>query len=118
MAPKKDQCCADDSLDAAAALDLFLQARLIVGFHPDQATEACIDLARVLGIPWAVVPCCVFPSEFPLRRLNEKRVRTFKELIEYLQNKVPEARVATLPFYETNTSKNLVLYTLPEDVHG
>ena len=44
--------------------------KLVVGFHPDQATEPCIDLAMVLGVPFCVVPCCVFPSEFPDRRLR------------------------------------------------
>jgi hypothetical protein len=43
--------------------------KLIVGFHPDQATESCIDLAKILNIPFCIVPCCVFPSEFPNRRL-------------------------------------------------
>ena len=54
-------------------LDLLASGRikLIMGFHPDQATEPCIDLARVLGIPYCVVPCCVFPSEFPDRRVRQ-----------------------------------------------
>jgi hypothetical protein len=56
-------------VDAETALDVILRARLIVGFHPDQATDACIDLAKVLNIPFAVVPCCVFPSEFPHRTI-------------------------------------------------
>lgn len=61
-----------DDDEAKMALDLLTSGRikLIVGFHPDQATEPCIDLARVLGIPYCVVPCCVFPSEFPNRRVR------------------------------------------------
>jgi hypothetical protein len=58
--------------DSDGILDLLSSGRikLIVGFHPDQATEPCIDLAKVLGIPYCVVPCCVFPAEFPNRRLR------------------------------------------------
>jgi hypothetical protein len=57
-------------LDALAALRLFSSSiKLIVGFHPDQATEACMDLAVLLNIPFCVVPCCVFPNEFPNRNI-------------------------------------------------
>ena len=55
--------------DAQMALQYILQAKLIVGYHPDQATDACFTLAQLLNIPVCVVPCCVFPSEFPHRRL-------------------------------------------------
>eukprot|EP00929_Paragymnodinium_shiwhaense_P014384 TRINITY_DN12228_c0_g1_i2.p1 TRINITY_DN12228_c0_g1~~TRINITY_DN12228_c0_g1_i2.p1 ORF type:complete len:259 (+),score=52.91 TRINITY_DN12228_c0_g1_i2:77-853(+) len=46
--------------DPAVALELFRRASLILGFHADQATEPCIDLAVQLRIPFAVCPCCVF----------------------------------------------------------
>ena len=35
--------------------------------HPDQATEPIVDLALRLGVPFAVVPCCVYPGLFPFR---------------------------------------------------
>lgn len=41
--------------DPAEALCVFQSLDLIVGFHPDQATEATIDLALLLKIPFAVV---------------------------------------------------------------
>lgn len=92
---------------------------LVVGFHPDQATEACLDLARRLGVPFAVCPCCVFPSEFPWRQVDDgdgrkKRVRTHAQLIEYLKKKCEGVREATLQFDKTG-GKNVVLYTLPGD---
>lgn len=34
---------------------------IIVGLHPDQATDAIVDCALQLGKPFAAVPCCVFP---------------------------------------------------------
>merc|ERR1712176_1336557 len=46
--------------DAEEASRLLKSACLILGFHPDQATEPCIDLALWLRIPFAVCPCCVF----------------------------------------------------------
>ena len=41
--------------DPVEALSVFQSLDLIVGFHPDQATEATIDLALLLKIPFAVV---------------------------------------------------------------
>eukprot|EP00936_MAST-01D_sp_MAST-1D-sp1_P000376 g376.t1 len=58
---------------------------LLIGMHPDQATEAIIDAALQLGKPFAVVPCCVYPTLFPLRRLpNGKPVVSYEDFIQYL----------------------------------
>lgn len=101
-------------IGAAAALKIILETRLVVGFHPDQATEACIDLALLLNVPFCVVPCCVFPSEFPERKTNGgTRVKTHPQLVEYLMRKTDEIRQASLNFHFSETAKNLVLYTLP-----
>ena len=35
---------------------------LIIGMHPDEATESIVDNAIHHQIPFAVVPCCVFPK--------------------------------------------------------
>lgn len=45
---------------AAEAATVFTTAQLIVGFHPDQATEPSIDLALMLEIPFVICPCCTF----------------------------------------------------------
>lgn len=34
---------------------------LVLGLHPDQATDSIVDFAMQYGKPFAVVPCCVFP---------------------------------------------------------
>ncbi|KAL7566415.1 hypothetical protein ACA910_000898 [Epithemia clementina (nom. ined.)] len=98
-------------------LDILFKSRLIVGFHPDQATEALMDLAMVLQVPLAVVPCCVFPSEFPNRTNpeNGNRVRTYHEFMEYLKQRFPLVREAWLDFHFTETAKSRVLFTLPGD---
>jgi len=98
---------------AQEALETILSAKLVVGFHPDQATDAGIDLAKELDIPYCVVPCCVFPSEFPNRRLADgSRVRCYSELIQYLQERhAPSIRTESLNFHFTDTAKNLVLYS-------
>jgi hypothetical protein len=103
-----------DIVDATRALQTILKAKLVVGFHPDQATDASIDLAEELGIPFCVVPCCVFPSEFPNRRLADgSRVRCYSQLLEYLKSKAERMQAAKLAFHFTETAKNIALYTLP-----
>jgi len=47
---------------------LLRDCSLIVGLHPDGATDPIVDTAIRLGKPFCVVPCCVFPRTFPLRR--------------------------------------------------
>jgi len=34
---------------------------LVLGLHPDQATDSIVDFALQFNKPFAVVPCCVFP---------------------------------------------------------
>ena len=102
--------------EADTALQTILDIELVVGFHPDQATDYCIELANLLHIPWCIVPCCVFPAEFPHRRLqNGDRVRDYQQLIVYLREQHPEAKTGYLEFSFTETAKNLVLYTTPAD---
>ena len=48
--------------------DAIARCDVLVGMHPDQATEPVVDAAIALGKPFAVVPCCVFPELFPDRR--------------------------------------------------
>ena len=99
-------------IDPFKALNILLDTKLIVGFHPDQATGACIDLALLLDISYCVVPCCVFPSEFKDRLTPQgTRVRTYTELIAFLQTKDPiHMKTAELKFYGTHTARNIVLY--------
>ncbi|KAG0262705.1 hypothetical protein BG011_009835 [Mortierella polycephala] len=44
-------------------------ASIMVGLHPDQATEPIVRAALKIGKPFAVIPCCVFGRENPHRRL-------------------------------------------------
>jgi hypothetical protein len=57
-------------------------ASLLVGMHPDQATEFIVSCALALHKPWAVVPCCVFGREFPTRRLDVREKTMFTALVE------------------------------------
>jgi hypothetical protein len=110
---REDETCSEGKITVAKdALETIVSAKLIVGFHPDQATDASINLAMELGIPFCVVPCCVFPADFPDRKLDDgSRVRCYTQLIEYLKAKSPSIQTAALNFHFTETAKNLALYT-------
>ncbi|RLN52571.1 hypothetical protein BBJ29_000258 [Phytophthora kernoviae] len=98
-------------LEDANNAQLVNQASLLLGMHPDEATDAILDVAIKLGKPFAVVPCCVFGNTFPERRLaNGSKVLSYENLVEYLEAKHPNIEKAFLPF----DGKNLVLFRRPQ----
>ena len=50
----------------------YSRQEMLIGMHPDQATEPIIDMALKYQKPFAVVPCCVFAHENPHRRLKNQ----------------------------------------------
>lgn len=95
-------------------LELLREASIIVGMHPDQATEAIVDLALRSAKPFAVVPCCVFSADSPNRRLEDGRtVVNYTQFVRYLLEKGRKAgrvvEAQTLPF----DGKNVVLFAKP-----
>lgn len=80
------------------------ECSVVVGMHPDQATEPMVDLALLLGVPFAVVPCCVYSKLFPGRALRDGTpVRSHATLVSYLCEKDPEIHVKKLDFEGKNT---------------
>ena len=104
---------------------------IIVGLHPDEATEAIVDAALRTGAAFAVVPCCVFPSLFAWRRLEGESdpwasaincqasgdgspVVSYEEFCTYLQQKVRRAgRRCDVGFLNLQ-GKNRVLFSRAE----
>ncbi len=88
---------------------------LVVGLHPDEATEALVDVAVSASVPFAVVPCCVFARSFPGRRMRgdsdqEEEPRTYEEFCRYLGQKAEGVREARLGF----RGRDKVLYWTPK----
>ena len=78
----------------------------IVALHPDEATDAIVDLAVQLRIPFVIVPCCVFFRLFSHRRKptnSSEPVSTYQDLLEYLMAKHESIQRTTLPFEGANT---------------
>jgi hypothetical protein len=95
----------------------------VAALHPDQATDAALEYALERGLPWAIVPCCVFPELFSERRLKRggasgrgngdddssasQPVRSYEDLVAWLLERGgPSASSAMLPF----VGRNVVVY--------
>lgn len=86
---------------------LFKDCSLVVGLHPDQATEPILDFAVQQQLPFAVMPCCVFPRLFAHRQLQQGDgsfvpVVAYDELVEYLVQR-GSAKKGVLDFEGANT---------------
>eukprot|EP00163_Fabomonas_tropica_P003042 TRINITY_DN12523_c0_g1_i1.p1 TRINITY_DN12523_c0_g1~~TRINITY_DN12523_c0_g1_i1.p1 ORF type:complete len:515 (-),score=46.57 TRINITY_DN12523_c0_g1_i1:163-1707(-) len=73
-------------------------ATVIACMHPDAATEPALDIALTLSRPYAIVPCCIFPSSG--HRMS------WDAFIAHLKSKDPGMQEAYLNF----EGKNMVLY--------
>ena len=75
----------DDSVSWGNVRDVVQNCSLIVGLHPDQATDAILRFALSTGKPFAIVPCCVYSKDFPHRRLEDgSRVKSYESLVRYI----------------------------------
>lgn len=76
----------------------------VIGLHPDQATEPIVDFALKNNKPFAVVPCCVFPNQYPNRRIM-KNMKVRKEEGKHALGKyVPVASQSDEVYDETQSS--------------
>jgi hypothetical protein len=101
----------DTGSNSASLADIVYGCSVVVALHPDQAAEASIRLALDLQKPFAVVPCCVYAAEFPKRKLKGNPVRSYHELLEYLQQMDPRIQRIDLDF----EGKNTLLFMTPDD---
>lgn len=83
----------------------FAGSSTVVGMHPDQATEPIVRFALQHGLPFAVVPCCVFRNAFSERRFQGRPVRTREDLIGFLKELAPGSRLEWLPFIGANQAR-------------
>lgn len=99
-------CCFNDET-LKLHTELFANCSVLVGMHPDEATEAIVDAALALTKPFAVVPCCVMSRMFPDRQCQDGTpVDTYDTFITYLIEKHSSIQRAFLPF----AGRNQVIY--------
>lgn len=106
------------SQEAEEFLTFLNSARVVLGLHPDEATEGIVDWAIEQKRGFCIVPCCVFARLFPNRRLADdsaagsRQVRTHQDLCEYLQLKHRRIRCTALNF----EGMNVCLWATAEDL--
>ena len=96
---------AEFTADFLEAEDIPLASvKLIVGLHPDEATEPIVATALALDLPFAVIPCCVFAASFPLRRLKDgSSPSSYEDFLTYLKEKDAGIQEEMLSFLGKNT---------------
>jgi len=112
--PSQQQQCLfnHEFSQSEVGLKLLHDCTCIVGMHPDEATDAIMDLAIQYKKPFALVPCCVFPKLFSHRRLaNGKYVQSYEDLCEYIMNRTHNVQQASLDF----EGRNKVFYWIPPE---
>jgi len=87
----------------------------LVGLHPDECTQDILQMALQCNLSVAIVPCCVFPSLFPLRTLQStgQVVQTYDDFLTFLLQQDERLQLATLPFQ----GKNQVIYYRADPKH-
>ena len=94
--------------------ELLRDCSLAVGLHSDEATEPLVEMALRRNLPFAVVPCCVFPGSFPMRRLQSGgSVRSYDDFCRWLLERAPGIESAFLPF----AGRNRVIYRRRAHAH-
>ena len=91
--------------------DLYYTVDIVVGMHPDQATEEILRWATLNRKPFAVCPCCVMPTSFILR---DPSMSKWKWWVGYLKSIVKNTHSVD-EIYLKMKGKNLVLIGVPID---
>lgn len=102
--------------DYEQCIDVIRDCSVVVGMHPDQAAEHIIRFCLANRKPFAIVPCCVYSSQFPKRRHPDTGgpVKEFGHFIEYLVSLDPEGKIAAVQL--DFDGKNIMLYYLADRV--
>jgi hypothetical protein len=85
------------------------ECSVLCGLHPDEATDEIIDIGLAMELPWAVVPCCVFPNFFRSRRIRGRPVRSYEDYCAYIRSKNDDIRETELSF----RGRNKVFFWIP-----
>eukprot|EP01089_Gocevia_fonbrunei_P010997 TRINITY_DN24040_c0_g1_i1.p1 TRINITY_DN24040_c0_g1~~TRINITY_DN24040_c0_g1_i1.p1 ORF type:complete len:351 (+),score=53.81 TRINITY_DN24040_c0_g1_i1:33-1085(+) len=63
--------------------EIFSNSSILIGMHPDEATQPILEYALAHDKPFAIVPCCVFPNLFPRSLENGKQVVEYDDFVTW-----------------------------------
>lgn len=93
--------------DHADLKEQLMSCSMIVGLHPDQATELILDYCLANNKSFAIVPCCVFhKSKLALHR---KDIKSYENFCTYLLKKDKRIKTTDLGFLGRNKCLYLTL---------
>jgi len=103
----------EEAIGAPEHAGLVQACSVVVGMHPDQATEPLVDWAIAQRKPFAVLPCCVFAKSNADRVMpsTQEPVLSYSQFVAYLALKHGSIRRAKVGFY----GRNEVLYMTSAD---
>jgi len=105
-------CARFDRPFLTAHAALWSRVSVVIGLHPDEATEPIVDFALAHRKPFVVLPCCVFPKSNTHRMLRDgSPVLSHEQFCVYLQEKHPSIRRTRLTKME---GRNVLLYYIPD----
>lgn len=86
---EKKIICSHEIKSESEAYEILKHSSLLVGLHPDQATEFIVDFALQNKKKFAVIPCCVCSKDFPNRfdKSTGNVIKSYNEFIKYLRSK-------------------------------
>lgn len=105
------ECFSEDSVISNEIQNsLIKSSSCLIGLHPDQPTVDIVKVALKFNKPFAIVPCCVFSSLYPNRRLpNGNTLKTTEDLCQYILSLNSSIQISFLPFQ----GRNKILYYFP-----
>jgi len=111
--PTQRRCLFDaDFLTGEGTKRLWEECSVVIALHPDEATSPVALEAIRHGKPFAIVPCCVYRTQFPNRLTpNLKPVVSYEELCDHLEELGPRIKREQLDI----PGRNTVLYWTEED---
>ena len=106
---KEMRQCFDETFDK----EIIKSCSIIFGMHPDEATDAIVEIAGKFSKSFAVVPCCVFPTKFVGRFLkNGEFVVEYEQFVKYIQEIVESSSV----FFMNFKGRNKVIFKIKDHI--
>ncbi|KAK3832646.1 MAG: hypothetical protein JOS17DRAFT_683613 [Linnemannia elongata] len=106
--PSRIQAMLDDQF-LETHKDMVSTASIMIGLHPDQATEPIVRAALKAGKPFAIIPCCVFGRDNPHRRLPKNletediaSMTSYADFVTWLETLHPDIKTTWLNFEGMN----------------
>jgi hypothetical protein len=81
---------------------------VVVGMHPDQASDHCVMYAAKHRVPFVICPCCVLPSAMPYQGYR------YEHWLEHLERLAVNAKMRTVVTSLPMSGRNIIIAGWPK----